>query len=168
MCNCAKANVNGEHGYSWNDDRVGVYPVNPPALAEGDVLIHDEPGRCGGPNNPPRGKGTDSHCHHFRLVTRNGEEYLLVRHGGGDEAFRIGGRGYRQGLAAVLKSLTDSNARYWAFQALYSLIKEERHEARSAERTRWHTAACQKRIKLRRKQGTIRAEIIEPVAVKTS
>jgi hypothetical protein len=46
-------------------------------LSEGDELIYDLPGRCG---------GMDSHCHHLRLVKAQFGGYaLLMRHGGGDE-----------------------------------------------------------------------------------
>ena len=66
MCCCAKPNVNGEPGYSWDGKSISTRPVDPPMLEDGDVLLFDEPGRCG---------GMDSHCHHYRLVKSHGSLY---------------------------------------------------------------------------------------------
>jgi hypothetical protein len=57
---------------SWDGKNVGTREVDAPALLDGDVLLFDEPGRCG---------GLDSHCYHYRVVKRAGLS-LLVRHGG--------------------------------------------------------------------------------------
>lgn len=82
MCMCGKPTLNGQPGYSWNGARPGIYPINPPDLREGDELLYDEPGRCG---------GLDSHSYHLRVVrARYGGCVLLVRHGGGDEAVNLG------------------------------------------------------------------------------
>lgn len=72
MCCCAKPNVNGELGYSWDGKNVSTRPVAAPTITDRDTLLFDEPGRCG---------GMDSHCHHYRLVKDIGIS-LLVRHGG--------------------------------------------------------------------------------------
>src|ERR1035437_10739478 len=97
MCCCAKPNINGEPGYSGDGQTINTRQVDPPALSDGDVLLFDEPGRCG---------GMDSHCHHYRLVKGCGTE-LLVRHGGGDDRMRVSlPRGFS--LDTV-----DSNTRYW-------------------------------------------------------
>ena len=77
MCCCGKPTINGQiNAYSWDGKAFMTYEPNPPALEEGDTLLWDEPGRCG---------GIDAHSHHFRLVKRQwGGLSLLVRHGGGD------------------------------------------------------------------------------------
>lgn len=80
MCCCAKPNVNGTPGYSWDGKNINTRPVDPPKLADRDLLLFDEPGRCG---------GMDSHCHHYRLVKTNLSTFLLVRHGGGEERMRV-------------------------------------------------------------------------------
>ena len=71
-------------GYKWNNPsgQASVYPVNPPKLADGDTLVRDLPGRCG---------GQDSHSYHYCLVRSAGSLNLLVRHGGGDERIRLSG-----------------------------------------------------------------------------
>lgn len=100
MCCCGKPTINGELGYRWNqpDGAPSIYPVNPPTLGDNDVLLFDEPGRCG---------GLDAHSHHFRVVRYCGLS-LLVRHGGGDERIRI------SSTPTLIETLTalDSNARY--------------------------------------------------------
>lgn len=103
----------------------------------------NEPGRCG---------GQDSHCHHYRIVgTARGLQFptLLVRHGGGDESIRLSnGKAVLQALAAL-----DSNGRYWLLNALYHAANDAKRSGRDAERARWHRAAAEKRIKVRKVRG---------------
>lgn len=103
MCCCAIPNVNGEPGYSWDGKNVSTRPVDPPTLTDRDVLLFDEPGRCG---------GMDSHSHHYRLVSDIGL-HLLVKHGGGQERIRVSlPRGFSfEG--------PDSNTRYWMLNAIF-------------------------------------------------
>lgn len=59
----------------WNNEGISTRRVDPPKIEEGETIIFDEPGRCG---------GIDSHCHHYQLVKSNcGTISLLVRHGAG-------------------------------------------------------------------------------------
>ncbi len=83
MCCCGQPTINGTPGaYSWDGKTWSTRQPEPPPLQEGDTLLYDEPGRCG---------GIDHHSHHFRLVRRQyGGHVVLVRHGGGDERFGIG------------------------------------------------------------------------------
>ena len=84
MCCCGKPIVNGEFGYKWQpNDAPGVRESDPPELRDGDELIYDEPGRCG---------GLDSHSHHYRVVARTGYFELLVRHGGGEDRVSLAPR----------------------------------------------------------------------------
>jgi hypothetical protein len=154
MCCCGKPTVNGEMGYRWNDlnAKPTVRPLDPPTLNENEALIYDEPGRCG---------GLDSHCHHYRLVRHYGSVYLLVRHGGGDERMRLSSTPTLLDTLATL----DSNARYWIFNAMYHAHSHGARDARSREQERWRTAALDKRIRVRRRQGTVHVSIepkIEP------
>lgn len=140
MCMCGKPTINGEPGYSWDGVRKGVYPVNPPEPAIGDVLLYDEPGRCG---------GLDSHSHHVRLVKSHGRLILLVRHGGGDERINLGCVSQISLRDEVLSAM-DSNARYWLLKTIYSVHREATSEARESERAKWLKAAAEKRIKTRK------------------
>jgi hypothetical protein len=144
---CGKPVRNGEPGYSWDGKSVGVYPVNPPDLAEGDTLLYDEPGRCG---------GLDSHCHHFRVVLAHGINYLLVRHGAGDERIDLGSR---PGIKAFCGM--DSTSRYWMLQMLYNVQHYAARDAERREHSRWTHAAAEKRIKTRKlpKSGTVKVWI---------
>jgi hypothetical protein len=144
MCNCIKhPTVNGEPGYRWNDEREGVHPINPPDLEEGDELLYDEPGRCG---------GIDSHSHHFRVVKKSSWYYLIVRHGGGDERIRLAGCNEKAGLLPALE-LLDSHTRYWLLQSIYSTQREAVTYARNAEKGKWALAAANKQIKTRKSRG---------------
>ena len=142
MCCCGKPTINGEIGYRWNDPNASssVYPVNAPDLKEYDKLLHDEPGRCG---------GLDSHSFHYRLVDRYGSLYLLVRHGGGDEGFRLSSTPTLLSTFAEM----DSTARYWVCSALYHAHADAKRESREAEAARWRTAAAEKRIRTRKVRG---------------
>lgn len=142
MCCCGTPTINGEAGYRWQpNDTPSVRPVNPPALAEGDTLLYDEPGRCG---------GIDSHSHHYRVVKGGSFLYLLVRHGGGDERIRMGCS--HPHLAAQLVSL-DSNARYWLCNLFHGLHRDGENTGRENEHVRWYMAAAQKRIRTRKDRG---------------
>jgi hypothetical protein len=150
MCCCDKPTVNGELGYKWNQPNAapGRYPVNPPPLEEGDTLLFDEPGRCG---------GLDSHCHHFRVVKHSSSLYLLVRHGGGDERMRL----YcHKGLADMLGSM-DSTTRYWILASIHSADHDARREARETESYSWRKAAAEGRIKTRKlpARGVVRVTV---------
>ena len=148
MCCCGRSTINGQSGaYSWDGKTFSTYHPNPPALQDGDVLLYDEPGRCG---------GIDSHSHHFRLVNHYGMRYLLVRHGGGDERIYIGGS--RPGLASFDKM--DSDERYWMLQLIYETQRHNSDDARMNERGKWVRAAIEKRIKVNRrgKRHTARIE----------
>ena len=49
MCCCEKPTINGTAPIKMTfDTPASNYRPNPPELAEGDVLLFDEPGRCGG------------------------------------------------------------------------------------------------------------------------
>ena len=141
MCCCGKPTINGEMGYQWQpNDNPGVRPPQPPPLLEGDVLLWDEPGRCG---------GIDSHCHHYRIVKQFCIIYLLVRNGGGDQRIPLSLYGNQHD---VLNQL-DSNSRYWILNALYHAQSNSALQARERERELWRTAAAEKRIKTRKTRG---------------
>lgn len=139
MCCCGKPVVNGETGYRWQpNDAPTIRQPHAPALAENDVLVFDEPGRCG---------GLDCHSHHFRVVTRYGSHYLLAAHGGGEERFRLFSL-----ASSVLKDL-DSNSRYWMLHAVYSAHNDGAREASDHEAATWRKAAAEGRLKTRKQQG---------------
>lgn len=149
MCCCQSPNINGTFGFQWDPKAApGIRPIDPPALAETDTLLYDEPGRCG---------GQDSHCHHYR-VTAGYFPTLLVRNGSGDERIRLSNG------PAVLAALAmlDSNGRYWLLNALYHAQNAARHAGLMAERGRWLTAAKEKRIRVRkiRNRDAVRVTIV--------
>jgi len=138
MCMCGKPVINGEMGFVWNGEAPHIYPVNPPEIQEGETILYDEPGRCG---------GLDSHSHHYRVVQSHGSLALLVRHGGGDE--RISYLSCSKTLLAPLAAL-DSNGRYWVLNAMYQAQRNAASRATDDERARWRKAAAEKRIKTRK------------------
>lgn len=151
MCCCGKPTINGEPGYSWDGKSFSVRKPDPPELADGDSLLFDEPGRCG---------GMDSHCHHFRVVAAQfGRFALLVRHGGGNE--RIDLPGYHPAVK-MLPSLAelDTNARYWLLHLLYSVQRQAASEADRRTAMVWRKAAAEKRIKTRKKRGGVEVSIV--------
>jgi hypothetical protein len=153
MCCCGTPTINGQPGYRWQpSDPPRVRPVDPPALAEGDTLLHDEPGRCG--------RKTDSHCYHFRIVRcQFGQLYILVRHGGGDERIQLGSQ---EKIAAALDGM-GSDDRYWLIQTIYHAIKDQVWDAESRTNAMWRAAAAEKRIKTRKTPGRDHHKVwIEP------
>ena len=148
MCFCDKPTINGTAPVkTCFEYPASNYQPNPPALLDGDVLLFDEPGRCG---------GLDSHSHHFRLVKHGcGTVSLLVRHGGGDERIRL----YpHRDLPKILGAL-DSTARYWMLAALHSAYSDGETYGRDRERGTWSQAAVDKRIKTRKSRYTVKVWI---------
>lgn len=142
MCCCGKQVVNGQEGYSWDGKSFGVRPIDAPTLQDGDTLLYDEPGRCG---------GLDSHCYHYRVVrTRGGGLELLVKHGGGEERFYLSSTKTLVGPLAAL----DSNGRYWMLNAIFHAQSNAERAGRDAEAGKWRLAAAQKLIKTRKYRGS--------------
>lgn len=156
MCSCDKPTVNGQIGYKWQpNDKPTIYPPSPPSLQKDDVLLFDEPGRCG---------GLDSHSHHFRVVKSYSTRYLLVHHGGGEERIRLLPH---DGLLDTLKTL-DSNARYWLLHAIYSAHHDGERAGTEKTAAYWRQAAYEKRIKVRkiRNSSLLKVEVVPSVLAK--
>lgn len=157
MCCCGKPVVNGEPGYRWQPNDVpSIRRTDAPTLDEGDVLLFDEPGRCG---------GIDSHCHHYRVVVKNRYLELLVQHGAGQE--RITLTDYSKTLQGTLDAM-DSNARYWLLNVIFGAQRKAATNARECERHVWTLAAAEKRIKTRKqpKRGLVKVWIEPATATK--
>jgi hypothetical protein len=160
MCCCEKPNINGQPGFQWQpNDPPRIRPVMPPDLDDGDELLYDEPGRCG---------GTDCHSHHFRVVKRHRRGLALyVRHGGGDVRIELHGpiAGPRTtgSLAETLAAL-DTNSRYWLLHAIYCAHSDADRAAATKCNERWRRAAAEKRIKTRKQpsKGTVKVWIEPP------
>lgn len=150
MCCCAEPNVNGQPGYSWDGKNINTRPLDPPPLIDGDVLLFDEPGRCG---------GMDSHCHHYRLVKNAGSHMLLAQHGGGSERARVSlPRGFS--LDGV-----DSNTRYWMLNAIHHAATDARRTAEDSTAHKYKAAFANGLLKKRRmpKRGVVKVWIEAPV-----
>lgn len=141
MCCCGKPVINGQPGYSWDGKGFSVRQVDPPDLKDGEELLYDGPGRCG---------GIDSHCHHFRVTRQGPFYYLLVRHGGGDERIRLCGS--RDATVKAILALADNDC-YWMLQLVYSTAHHESHCAVEEGNQKWRRAAAEKRIKTRKQRG---------------
>jgi len=151
MCCCGKP--------TRNDEQPGWRADFGPALEEDDALIYDECGRCC-PQINGETVHIDYHSHHFRLVLQRGCFYLLVRHGGGQERIDIG---WDHTCFAALLLPMDSDERYLMLHNLYSIHRNSREKARTAERQRWTQAAAEKRIRTRKRRGRDQVKVwIEP------
>lgn len=141
MCCCEKAVINGEDGYSWDGKSFSVRKPCFAEMEEGDVLVRDLPGRCG---------GIDSHSHDFRIIRRKIMGlYLLVHHGGGSE--RIALRAY--GCEGFIETMNESDC-YWIMLTLYGVQSDAARKAQSIESDKWRKAAVEKRIKTRKQRGS--------------
>jgi len=141
MCCCGKPTINGELGYRWQpNDAPSIRQPYPPTLREDEVLLYDEPGRCG---------GLDHHSHHFCVVKHYNSLFLVVRHGGGEERIRLFPH---RGLSDMLAGL-ESNARYWILSTIHAAHRDGADEARQKEAETWRKAAAEGRIKTRKQRG---------------
>ena len=141
MCCCEKPNINGESGYSWDGKSFSVRKPYFAELEDGDELIKDLPGRCG---------GIDSHSHDLRIVKRPITGFdLLVHNGGGTQRITL----HAYGAEAFLTSAAD-NELYWLMRMLYGVQRDSARLAEDAERAKWQKAAAEKRIKTRKVRGS--------------
>lgn len=149
MCCCKTPSINGQvNAYSWDGKHFGTREPNAPDLTDGDELIWDLPGRCG---------GVDSHCHHFRVVKgRYGDCALLVRHGGGDERLPLGRDGRIVGPLQIL----DDGTRYFFVMRFYHLMTGEIRKAEAKIRSEERRAFAEGRMKKRRKHGQTYVEVL--------
>jgi hypothetical protein len=136
---CGKPTINNE---AWRA----------PELQDGDVLVRDEPGRCG---------GLDHHSHNFRLVKHSSSFFLLVRHGGGDERIRLFPH---RDLGNIIGAM-DSTPAYWMLATIYDAYRDGKADGYAKEHHLWQEAAAEKRIKTRKQpsRGVIKVWI-EPKA----
>lgn len=152
MCCCGKPTINGTLGYKWQpNDTPQVREAIPPAIASDEVLLFDEPGRCG---------GIDSHSHHYRLVKHYSRYILRVAHGGGEDCVQLSlyGNGFKEMITAL-----DSNTRYWLLNEFYRLASDARREGEQNEAAKWRKAAAEKRIKTRKVRGSNQVRVtMEP------
>jgi len=147
MCCCGTPNVNGQPGYRWQPgDAPSVRKPYPPELSQGDELLYDEPGRCG---------GMDCHCHHYRLVRQYSSVYLLVQHGGGIERVRLSTTAT---LLATFAAL-DSNQRYWILHAIHHAQTDAARAAADKNSAMWQRAAAEKRIKTKKVRNSDRVKV---------
>lgn len=154
MCCCGAPVINGQMGYKWQpNDNPSIRPPFPPELEEGDTLLYDEPGRCG---------GLDAHSHHFRVVKHGSTLWLFVQHGGGKETIRLSGT---PSFSRLLEC-ADTTTRYWLLHAIYSAYSAGEESAVERTNHYWRTAAAEKRIKTRRQRGGEHVKVwVEPRVV---
>jgi len=157
MCCCGKSNVNGTLGYQWQPgDKPSVRAISRPETLPDDVVLADEPGRCG--------RGLDCHCHHFTLVKRWSGLVILCRNGAGDEAVEISDN---TGTFRTIVSALSGDDLYFMLWTVFSTSHKAARNAHHKERRRWEVATINKRVKVRRRNGQSYVEIrpIETAAV---
>lgn len=144
------------------DENYGAEAWRQPDPAEGDTVLVSEHGRIlPALINPGPGRGVDCRSHSFKLVRgQYGGFYLLVRHGGGDERFKVD---YSNRLAAVFEAL-DSDARYYLLHTLLKVHHTAERAAQQQTATKYAQAFAEGRLRKRRKQGRAWVEIVPPPA----
>jgi len=129
------------NAYSWDGKSLSTRQPDAPELSEGDTLLYDLPGRCG---------GVDSHSHHFRVVKHLRGAAILVQHGGGDERWSLG---YDPRVMLGVLATLDDTGRYWFTMRLYYLLHDAAHGAEQKANVKWRKAAAEKRIKTKKVRG---------------
>lgn len=155
MCSCNQPNVNGQPGYSWDGTTISTHPICTPELGEHDVVLFDEPGRCG---------GIDSHCHHHTLVKCFGSVWLLTCNGTGTHRTKL--KAWTKELEALLTT-ADSNTRYWLLNSFYHTSSDLARESAQKTRDEWAAAFVQKRIVKQKRNHRYSVWIEQPTPVTT-
>ncbi len=116
----------------------GAEPWRAPSLYAGDSLILDECGRVLG--------NTCYRSHYFRMVKNGNFNFILVKHGAGEERHQVG---YSNRLGQALVKL-DSDARYFMLHTLYTAIKDAKRAASMDTAREYTTAFVEGRLKKRK------------------
>lgn len=151
MCCCGQPIINGQMGYKWQpNDTPSIRKPYPPATQEDEIVLFDEPGRCG---------GMDAHSHHYQVIKWLSSYHLVVQHGGGRESFRLSTTKH---FLSMLESL-DTNTRYWLLHALYHAYSDGEKRGQENTSSYWRSAAAEKRIKVKklRNQNLVKV-LVEP------
>ena len=129
-----------------------------PAVPEGEILLHDEPGRV-------LDQGSHRVCYsayHYRLTQagKGGRLMLRVKHGGGEECQDIGYPN-PQNLAAF--AALDSDARFILFHMLRTASDDGAKRAAARVRQEYAQAFTDGRLRKRKERGANRVRVwIEP------
>lgn len=124
-----------------------------PKVPEGDAILIEEPGRV-----------LDNICYRaycFRVSKGGLGDYMLrVRHGGGDEAWKLD---YCKRTVTVLQAL-DSDGRFILLHSLMRAHQETRRVTAERVEANWRQAAAEKRIKTRKVKGGVKVWV-EPKVI---
>lgn len=148
--------VTDAQNYAWREREWRRPPVN-----EGEEVLIEEPGRVLPPMSG-EGLGTCCRSHYFLVVKpgKHGSPVLRVRHGGGDQQWRLSWDSERviKGVQAL-----DSDTR---FRFLWMLMDAHNDSERNAEARTSHEyrqAFVDGRLKKRKKRGSNDVRVwIEP------
>lgn len=136
----------------------GAAPWRAPALADGDTLLFDEPGRVLPSGFRPGSiVDVDYRAFYIRLVRDSvGAVCLLVRHGAGEErhTLRSQAETFHTGLTAL-----QTNVRYGVLFALYDAIRTAANHAAEKTAYEYRTAFLEGRLKKRRNRANGTAKV---------
>lgn len=132
----------------------GAEPWRAPDLDKDDVLLFSECGRIIKAGTYGHGaNGIDYRSHYFSVVkgAHGYGCYLLVKHGGGQERFKID---YSPERAVLFFTLLDSNARYLLMHMLFSVAKDSAKIAADDAAAKWRAAFVNGTLKKRKVRGS--------------
>lgn len=118
-----------------------------PQVPDGEVLLFDEPGRVLDLKSDGGNFDVCYSAYHFRVTKRHGIATLRVRHGGGEESWRLGGAMDRA-LAEM-----DSDTRFFALHAIMDAHHEAWKRACEYMSNQYRQAFVDGRLKKRKLRG---------------
>lgn len=127
-----------------------------PSVPEGETILHDEPGRVL-QLKPESNCDVCFRAYHFRVTKWHGSVILRVRHGGGDESFRLS--------CAMQRTLAnmDSDTRYFTLHAIMDAHHDGSRGAAATTSQRYNQAFVDGRLKKRKQRGGNSVKVwIEP------
>ena len=135
------------YGENWGAD-----PLRAPKLEEGETVMFSEHGRIVKANTYGHGRnGIDYRSHYFTIVkTAYSGCALLVKHGGGEERFKLD---YSAPRVAQFFEPLDSTARYLLMHAFYSVHEDAARDAKAATAQEHKLAFAEGRLKKRKQRG---------------
>lgn len=152
------ASVLAPDNYSYRERHLRA-----PSVEAGEEIIFDEPGRVLSRRDPDRpSDGVCCRSHYFRVTKPEyGAYQLRVKHGGGEESWRLD---YDRRTVEAL-AMIDSDSRFRLLWVIMRANQEGEKRGGDFVESTWRRAAAEKRIKTRKVKAGVKVWI-EPATAR--
>jgi len=130
-----------------------------PSVPRGETILFDEPGRVWDRKSAGGNYDVCYRAYHFRVTKCDGISTLRVKHGGGEEAWRLG-----SAMEHALATMS-SDARFFVLHAIMCAHHESARREREFTAHEYREAFVEGRLRKRKVRGQAQVKVwIEPRA----